>query len=127
MFKVVNEGGSNNNSTNQNNHDASNNHNRLQVRSFMHRDSPYQLVGKQGAMTFELNKPDLELHPYPPIFHKQPSLGFDYYSGLPRDRESVASEALKYQQACEPGLEVGTCETVANHNHQQGLVNGQDR
>ncbi|ESQ38526.1 hypothetical protein EUTSA_v10029403mg [Eutrema salsugineum] len=121
LFKVVNEGGSSINSTDQYNHDASNNSNTLQARSFMHRDSPYQLVRNHGATTFELNKPDLSLHQYPPIFHKPPSLGFDYTSGLQRDCESAASEGLRYQQACEPGLEVGTCETEASHNHQQGL------
>ncbi|CAG7881561.1 protein BEARSKIN2 [Brassica rapa] len=121
LFKVVTEGGSSINSTDQYNHDASNNNNSLQARSFMHRDSPYQLVRNHGATTLELNKPDLTLHQYPPIFHKPPSLGFDYSAGLPRDCESAASEGLQYQQACEPGLEVGTCETVASHNHQQGL------
>ncbi|CAA7033225.1 unnamed protein product [Microthlaspi erraticum] len=122
LFKVVNEGGSSINSTDQYNHDASNNNNTLQARSFMQRDSPYQLVRNHGATTFELNKPDLVLHQYPPIFHKPPSLGFDYTSGLTRDCESAASEGLQYQQACETGLEVGTCETVASHNnHQQGL------
>ncbi|CAN6868154.1 unnamed protein product [Brassica oleracea] len=122
LFKVVNDGGSSINSADQYNHDASNNNNNtLQARSFMHGDSPYQLVRNHGATTFELNKPDLSLHPYPPIFHKPPSLGVDYSSGFPRDCESAASEGLQYQQACEPGLEVGTSETVANHNHQQGL------
>ena len=121
LFKVVTGGGSSINSTDQCNHDASNNNNSLQARSFMHRDSPYQLVRNHGATTFELNKPDLTLHQYPPIFHKPPSLGFDYSAGLPRDCESAASEGLQYQQACEPGLEVGTCETLASHNHQQGL------
>jgi len=121
LFKVVNEGSSSINSLDQHNHDASNNNHALQARSFMHRDSPYQLVRNHGAMTFELNKPDLALHQYPPIFHKPPSLGFDYSSGLARDSESAASEGLQYQQACEPGLDVGTCETVASHNHQQGL------
>ncbi|CAN7092218.1 unnamed protein product [Brassica rapa subsp. narinosa] len=122
LFKVVNDGGSSINSADQYNHDASNNNNNtLQARSFMHGDSPYQLVRNHGATTFELNKPDLSLHQYPPIFHKPPSLGVDYSSGFPRDCESAASEGLQYQQACEPGLEVGTSETVANHNHQQGL------
>lgn len=124
LFKVVNEGGSSINSSDQHIHDASNNNHTLQARSFMHRDSPYQLVRNHGATTFELNKPDLALHQYPPIFHKPSALGFDYSTGLSRDCESVASEGLQYQQACEPGLEVGTnCETVASHhhNHQQGL------
>ncbi|CAH8361165.1 unnamed protein product, partial [Eruca vesicaria subsp. sativa] len=121
LFKVVIDGGSSINSAAQYNHEASNNNNSLQARSFMHRDSPYQLVRNHGATTFELNKPNLALHQYPPIFHKPPSLEFDYSSGLQRDCESVASDGLPYQQACEPGLEVGTCETVSNHNHQQGL------
>ncbi|KAF2575167.1 hypothetical protein F2Q70_00003306 [Brassica cretica] len=122
LFKVVNDGGSSINSADQYNHDASNNNNNtLQARSFMHGDSPYQLVHNHGATTFELNKSDLSLHQYPPIFHKPPSLGVDYSSGFPRDCESAASEGLQYQQACEPGLEVGTSEKVANHNHQQGL------
>ncbi|KAJ0240927.1 Protein BEARSKIN2 [Hirschfeldia incana] len=122
LFKVVNDGGSNINSADQYNQDASNNNTTLQARSFMHGDSPYRLVRNHGATTFELNKPDLSLQQYPPIFHKPPSLGFDYSSGLPRDCESAASEGLQYQQACEQGLEVGTCETVANHNNQQGLA-----
>ncbi|WZZ88309.1 protein BEARSKIN2-like [Brassica napus] len=122
LFKVVNDGGSSINSADQYNHDASNNNNNtLQARSFMHGDSPYQLVHNHGATTFELNKSDLSLHQYPPIFHKPPSLGVDYSSGFPRDCESAASEGLQYQQACEPGLEVCTSEKVANHNHQQGL------
>ncbi|KAJ4847348.1 Protein BEARSKIN2 [Turnera subulata] len=136
LFKVGNnEGGSASmNSSDQQNTSAAN-----QARSFMNRDNQYLLRQHQGSTTqlpFELNKPELALHYTHMTTPHQYSLlqsqtllpihkpiGYDY-PALPsespimvkqfmsngRDCES-GSESLRYQQAaCEPGIEVGTCE-----------------
>ncbi|OMO51499.1 hypothetical protein CCACVL1_29763 [Corchorus capsularis] len=101
---------------------------------------------------FELNKAELALHypPMPTNSTTQYSLfqpqtlglvqthkpiGYDYAAlppdspvmikqlmSNPRDCESTGSESLRYQQACEPGLEVGTCEATP----QQMGVTGRD-
>ncbi|XP_010542367.1 PREDICTED: protein BEARSKIN2 [Tarenaya hassleriana] len=113
LFKVGNEASSSINSSEQNIHDSSHHNNVVQARSFMHRDIPYQFV-RQHVSPFELNKPELALQypPVPAMFQSQPMIPSSHYSScLPRDCESAASEGIRYQQACEPGLEVGTCET----------------
>jgi hypothetical protein len=102
LFKVGNDVGSN----------ISNN--RLEARSFIRRESPYQ-----GISMFELNKPEeisVHQYPQPPMFqphHKPLSIGYDYSLALlPRESE--------YQQACQPsGVEVGTCKAVS----EWGIVN----
>ncbi|XP_062153251.1 protein BEARSKIN2 [Alnus glutinosa] len=144
LFKVGNEGGSSINSDQQ----LSNTLNASQARTFMHRDNQYlprQHHNNGGNQaTFE---PELALHHYShmpaasqySLFQSQlllpthKPLGYDYSTGLPsepppimvkqlmsnpRDCES-GSENLQYQ-ACEPGLEVGTCESA------QQMVTGRD-
>ncbi|KAI5311627.1 PREDICTED: NAC [Prunus dulcis] len=136
LFKVGNEGGSS--SMNSSDHQQLNNTSSTnQARSFMHtqRDNEY-LLRQQHSQAFELNNPGLHYaHLQPPpqysLFQPQalipthkPLAGYDYTQlpsddspghGMvkqlmtnPRDCES-GSESLRYQ-ACEPGLEVGTCE-----------------
>ncbi|KAJ6952286.1 hypothetical protein NC653_041435 [Populus alba x Populus x berolinensis] len=150
LFKVSGEGGATSmNSSDQQLHSSSTS----QSRTFMHRDSQYSLRQNHNhgniQQPFVLSKAELELH-YPhmaaphqySLFQSQTlmppnkSLGYDY-SGLPkespvmvkqlmsgaRDCES-GSESLRYH-ACEPGLEVCTCEApqqmVAGREDQQGL------
>lgn len=136
LFKVANEGGSSSmNSSDQQLTSSTN-----QARSFMHshRDNQYLLRQQHNHTTqaFELNNPSLHYaHIQPPpqysLFQSQalipthkPLAGYEYTQlpsddspghGMvkqlmtnPRDCES-GSENLRYQ-ACEPGLEVGTCE-----------------
>ncbi|ESQ33463.1 hypothetical protein EUTSA_v10008226mg [Eutrema salsugineum] len=125
LFKVGNDAGS-----------RINNNNRLEVRSFVHKESPYH-----GTVTFELNKPgEIGLHQnQPPMFqsqailtsthHNKPlSIGYDHNLALlPRESES---DGIQYQQACETsGVGVGTCKSVGewgivachmgNQNHQE--------
>ncbi|KAJ6422275.1 hypothetical protein OIU84_027266 [Salix udensis] len=149
LFKVSSEGGSTSmNSSDQQVHSSSSN----QSRTFMHRDSQYLLRQhhNHGNTHQQPYEAELELH-YPPhmatphqysLFQSQTllptskSLGYDY-SGLhkessamvkqlmsnPRDCES-GSESLRYH-ACEPGLEVCTCEApqpmVAGREDHLGL------
>ncbi|CAK7340080.1 unnamed protein product [Dovyalis caffra] len=145
LFKVSNERGSTStNSSEQQLHTSSTN----QARIFMHRDSQYLLRQhhNQGStqQPFEINKPELALH-YPhmatphhySLFQSQTllpahkPLGYDY-SALPSDSPVIVkqlmsnardcesgSESLRYQ-ACEPELEVGTCEAP------QQMVSGRD-
>ncbi|KAK6246696.1 hypothetical protein SCA6_009786 [Theobroma cacao] len=130
LFKVGNNGGSSINSSDQQLNTSSSS----QPRSFMHRSSDQYLVRHQHH-NFELNKAELARH-YPhmqtpqyslfqPQTLVQPHKPLNYEfaaapAALPpdppvmikqlmsRDCES-GSESLRYQ-ACEPGLEVGTCE-----------------
>lgn len=144
LFKVGNEGGSSINSDQQ----LSNTLNASQARTFMHRDNQYlprqHHNNGNNQATFE---PELALHHYShmpaasqySLFQSQSllpthkPLGYDYSTGLPsepppimvkqlmsnpRDCES-GSENLQYQ-ACESGLEVGTCESA------QQMVTGRD-
>lgn len=147
LFKVGNEGGgSSMNSDQQTTNTLSIN----QPRASMHRENQYLITRLQPnhgnqPISFE---PELALHQYshnmPPsqysLFqshpliptHKPLAIGYDYSTGLPsdspimvkqlmsnpRDCES-GSESLRYQ-ACEPGLEVGTCEPT------QQMVAGRD-
>lgn len=143
LFKVGNEGGTSMNSSGQQLNTSNNN----QPRTFMHRDNQYLLRPHHNNGTqqpFELNKPELALH-YPhmstphqyslfqsqTLMPTQKPIGYDY-PALPsestvmvkqlmsnaRDCES-GSESLRYQ-ACEPSLEVGTCEP------NQQMVPGRD-
>lgn len=144
LFKVNgNEGGSSINSDQQLSNTLSSN----QPRTFMHRDNQYLPRQQHNNATFE---PELALHhyshmpaaasQYSQLFQSQPllppahkPLGYDYSTGLsseppimvkqlmtnPRDCES-GSENLGRYQACEPGLEVGTCEPA------QQMVAGRD-
>ncbi|GMY07960.1 protein BEARSKIN2 [Fagus crenata] len=142
LFKVANEGGSSINSDQQlNNMTLSTN----QPRTFMHRDNSY-LTRQQHNGNQPSFEPELALHytHMPPsqysLFQSQPlipthkPLGYDYSTlpnsdspavmvkqlmSNPRDCES-GSESLRYQ-ACEPGLEVGTCEPA-----QQIVTAGRD-
>ncbi|GKV09174.1 hypothetical protein SLEP1_g20716 [Rubroshorea leprosula] len=127
LFKVPNEGGSSSSMNSSDQQLNTSSTNPIQPRTFMHRDTQYHnLLRHQNIHqhNFELDKPtELALHPYPHIptpqytlFQSQPllpsghkPLNYDYsVMPNPRDCES-ASENLRYQ-ACDPGLEVNTCE-----------------
>ncbi|KAJ6975356.1 hypothetical protein D5086_024707 [Populus alba] len=144
LFKVSNEGGAASmNSSDQQLHTSSN-----QSRASIYRDSQYLVRQHHNhgstQQTFEPNKPELALYhhhmetphqyslfPSQTLMPTHKPLGYDY-SVLPsespvmvkqlmskaRDCES-GSESLRYQ-ACEPGLEVGTCEAP------QQMVAGRD-
>ncbi|GLU06666.1 hypothetical protein SLE2022_236720 [Rubroshorea leprosula] len=130
LFKITNDAGG---SSSMNSSDQQLNSTTIHPRAFMHRDTQYHNLLRHQH-NFELNKPtDLALHPYPhipqyslfqgqalvPSGHKP--LGYDYSAmpsepplmvkqlmTNPRECES-GSENIRYQ-ACEPGLEVSTCE-----------------
>ncbi|XP_059630262.1 protein BEARSKIN2 [Cornus florida] len=106
-----------------------------QLRTLMHRDSQYLMRpqhthGNQQA--FDLYKSDLALNyshlPAVPSYpHTHKPMGYHDFSTLPsdsplmvkqlmtnpRDCESAGSESLRYQ-ACEQGMDVGTCEPSQN-------------
>ncbi|KAG6715692.1 hypothetical protein I3843_04G006600 [Carya illinoinensis] len=147
LFKVNgNEGGSGMNSGQQLNNTLNTN----QPRTFLHRDNnqylPRQQHNSGNQPSFE---PELALHQYShmpsshySLFQSQPllpthkPLGYDYSSlpsetpimvkqlmTNPRDCES-GSDSLRYQ-ACEQGLEVGTCQPppqlVTGRDHHEGM------
>ncbi|KAA8544537.1 hypothetical protein F0562_022549 [Nyssa sinensis] len=116
----------------------------IQPRTFTQRDNQYLLRQQHTQQTFDLYKSELALNyshipvPYPHIqaqnlIPASKPMGYDYSTfpsdsplmvkqlmSNPRDCES-GSEGLRYDQGCEPGLEVGTCEPSQN------LVAGRDQ
>lgn len=149
LFKIGNEQSSNINSSSSGHHhhqqfnNTSSNNHQSHTSAFMQRENQYLLRGQHPELA--LHYSTSQMLPTPQYCLFQPQALVPNYSTIPSTADSPAamvkqlmsntsrdcesgSENLRYhhQQACEPGLEVGTCEPTAAHQMVAATTGGRD-